>query len=117
MSCSDVKGLIPLWVINYLAPKKPAEWVETLRKACLDYQKANPNFKEKLEEYKRSFLVENPFDYEPDNQPQPQIQHQLQQQSAQNCQTVFKWEVAPAPVRHVSEDEEGGELKFIGKKA
>lgn len=28
MSCSDVKGLIPKWLINFVAPKKPGEWVD-----------------------------------------------------------------------------------------
>mmetsp|Transcript_88674 Transcript_88674/g.228694 ORF Transcript_88674/g.228694 Transcript_88674/m.228694 type:complete len:802 (+) Transcript_88674:72-2477(+) len=65
MSSSDVKGLIPKWIISYIAPKKPSEWVETLRKACLDYQEGNPNYKSQLEAYASRFRGESPFDYEP----------------------------------------------------
>jgi len=64
MSCSDIKGLIPKWIINMVAPKKPAEWVEVLRKACIEYQESHSGYKAELEKYLDSFRKENPFDYE-----------------------------------------------------
>jgi len=66
MSCADVKGLIPKWIINMFAPKKPAEWVETLRKACVGYQDAHPNFEEDLRNYVNRFKEDNPYDFEAD---------------------------------------------------
>eukprot|EP00927_Polykrikos_kofoidii_P050032 TRINITY_DN43993_c0_g1_i1.p1 TRINITY_DN43993_c0_g1~~TRINITY_DN43993_c0_g1_i1.p1 ORF type:complete len:807 (-),score=131.01 TRINITY_DN43993_c0_g1_i1:104-2491(-) len=64
MSCTDVRGMIPKWVINYMAPRKPGEWMETLKKAATDYQAENPEYKEELASYVKRFQFENPFDYE-----------------------------------------------------
>jgi len=64
MSCADVKGLVPKWVINLMAPKKPPEWVDAFRTATLQYQKDNPNFKQKLKEDLKKFMVNHPFDFE-----------------------------------------------------
>jgi len=64
MTCVDIKGLIPKWIINAVAPKKPAEWVESLRKAASDYQKAHPDYKKELEEFCAAYQKDNPFDYE-----------------------------------------------------
>jgi len=64
LSCSDIKGLIPKWIINMVAPKKPGEWVDALRKAALGYQAAHPNFEQELKEYVDRFRAENPYDYE-----------------------------------------------------
>jgi hypothetical protein len=66
MSCADIKGLIPKWIVNTFAPRKPGEWIESLKRAALDYQKANPNFKEELERQTLHFGSDNPFDYEVD---------------------------------------------------
>lgn len=71
MSCSDVKGFIPKWIINWMAPKKPAEWLDALKKAVFDYQEANPNTKEKMQAYVDSFAKPNPFDYEPEGPTSP----------------------------------------------
>jgi hypothetical protein len=64
MSSLDIKGLIPKWIINMTAPRKPQEWVETLRKAAMDYQKQNPDYKTKLEEVLKPYREINAFDYE-----------------------------------------------------
>jgi len=64
MTCVDIKGLIPKWLINATAPRKPAEWVETLRKAALDYQKEHPNYKQELLEELKPFRENHPYDYE-----------------------------------------------------
>lgn len=64
MSCADVKGLIPKWIISYFAPKKPGEWVDGLRKACMQYQIEHPNYEQELAEYMRRFRADNPYDYE-----------------------------------------------------
>lgn len=69
MSCSDIRGLIPKWIINYVAPRKPPEWVETLRKACLDYQAQHPDYRARLAEYVDRYRGEQPFDYEPGEDP------------------------------------------------
>mmetsp|Transcript_61779 Transcript_61779/g.147404 ORF Transcript_61779/g.147404 Transcript_61779/m.147404 type:complete len:781 (+) Transcript_61779:90-2432(+) len=65
MSCCDVKGLIPKWIISYMAPKKPAEWCDSLRAAALEYQKSNPNYKEMLKEQLDSFHAEKTWESEP----------------------------------------------------
>ena len=70
MSCAVWKncffggqGIIPKFIINFVAPRKPGEWIEALKKArsdiqslfrsprrcisreaCLEYQAANPDF-------------------------------------------------------------------------
>ncbi|KAF4641721.1 START domain-containing protein [Toxoplasma gondii] len=36
---TDVKGLIPKWVVNTTAARAPAGWVESLKKACGKYMK------------------------------------------------------------------------------
>jgi len=65
MSCSDVKGMIPKWIINMLAPKKPGEWTESLRKAALEHQTLYPNRREEVAARLRGeFAEENPYDYE-----------------------------------------------------
>jgi len=64
MTSTDVKGMIPKWIINFVAPRKPGEWMQDLKKACLDYQAANKGYKKKLQEGMDAFMVENPFDYE-----------------------------------------------------
>merc|ERR1711972_221153 len=66
MSCADIKGLVPKWVINYVAPRKPPEWVDSLQKACMEYQKKNPDYEKKLQEYVERYQGEVPFDYEVD---------------------------------------------------
>mmetsp|Transcript_36180 Transcript_36180/g.65645 ORF Transcript_36180/g.65645 Transcript_36180/m.65645 type:complete len:673 (+) Transcript_36180:71-2089(+) len=63
MTCTDVKGIIPKWVINFVAPKKPGEWITDLKKACLDYQAVHKDFSD-LEQELLPFKEENPFDYE-----------------------------------------------------
>lgn len=64
MSCNDIKGLVPKWIINMVAPKKPAEWVESLKKAALEYQAAFPNFRGEVMAGMERFRVYNPCDYE-----------------------------------------------------
>mmetsp|Transcript_15898 Transcript_15898/g.37567 ORF Transcript_15898/g.37567 Transcript_15898/m.37567 type:complete len:701 (-) Transcript_15898:208-2310(-) len=63
MTCTDVKGIIPKWMINFVAPRKPGEWIDCLKKACLDYQAANPNISQ-LEKDLEPFKQNHPFDYE-----------------------------------------------------
>eukprot|EP00931_Biecheleriopsis_adriatica_P062231 TRINITY_DN3747_c0_g1_i1.p1 TRINITY_DN3747_c0_g1~~TRINITY_DN3747_c0_g1_i1.p1 ORF type:complete len:701 (+),score=129.93 TRINITY_DN3747_c0_g1_i1:236-2338(+) len=63
MTSTDIKGVIPKWIINWVAPKKPGEWIDCLKRACLDYQASHPDtsaLKQQLE----PFMAENPFDYE-----------------------------------------------------
>merc|ERR1719350_1171832 len=67
MSSSDIKGLIPKWIISYVAPRKPAEWVETLRKACFEYQEKYPDYHTRLEEYVNRYEGTHPLDYEVDD--------------------------------------------------
>jgi len=65
MSCSDVKGMIPKWIINMMAPKKPGEWTESLRKAALEHQERYPNrAQEVARRLQDEFTQENPYDYE-----------------------------------------------------
>merc|ERR1712137_415368 len=64
MSCTDIKCFVPKFIINHLAPRKPAEWVESLRKAATDFQESCPNFEEMLGPELAQFQVDNPFDYE-----------------------------------------------------
>jgi hypothetical protein len=64
MSCVDIKGLIPKWIINQTAPRKPAEWVDTLKQAAMDYQKKHPDFRERLKKEMAAYKDPNPFDYE-----------------------------------------------------
>jgi len=65
MSCCDVKGMIPKWIINYMAPKKPAEWCDSLRNAALEYQRNHPNHKELLKELLDGFCAERTYTSEP----------------------------------------------------
>lgn len=63
MTSTDIKGIIPKWIINFVAPRKPGEWIDALKKACLDYQAAHPNL-DHLDEELLPYTRENPFDYE-----------------------------------------------------
>merc|ERR1719487_569997 len=64
MTCVDIKGLIPKWIINAAAPRKPAEWIDSLKKAAIEYQKAHPNYKDSMGEDTKQYRADNPFDYE-----------------------------------------------------
>jgi hypothetical protein len=64
MSCADVKGMIPKWIISYFAPKKPGEWVDALKKAAIEYQRANPDFKQALKTLVEQQSREVPGDFE-----------------------------------------------------
>merc|ERR1712093_174055 len=64
MTCTDVKGMIPKWVISYFAPSKPKEWVESLRKGVLAYQQSHPGYREELPALMERFKEPHPFDYE-----------------------------------------------------
>ncbi|CAJ1371946.1 unnamed protein product [Effrenium voratum] len=63
MTCTDVKGIIPKWIINFVAPRKPGEWIDCLKKACLDYQANNPDYG-MLQKELDPFRAAVPFDYE-----------------------------------------------------
>ncbi|KAL8432214.1 hypothetical protein Efla_005110 [Eimeria flavescens] len=41
---TDVKGLIPKWVVNTTAARAPVGWVDSLRKACKAYMKLHGDF-------------------------------------------------------------------------
>lgn len=64
MSCADVKGLIPKWIINHFAPRKPGEWIEGLRKAAVDFQESNPDMISELQQSVQRFGEDNPYDFE-----------------------------------------------------
>jgi len=66
MSCSDVKGMIPKWIINFVAPRKPAEWMDALRKAATDYQVEHQGANEELAGLLERLKADNPWDYEPE---------------------------------------------------
>jgi hypothetical protein len=64
MSCSDIKGLIPKWIVNTIAPRKPSEWIESLRRAAVDFQQANPGVMDELQQTVQRFAEDVPFDFE-----------------------------------------------------
>lgn len=64
MTCSDVKGMIPKWIINYLAPKKPAEWMDALRKAATEYQASRTGIREEVEALLARVSADNAWDFE-----------------------------------------------------
>jgi hypothetical protein len=74
MTCLDIKGLIPKWIINVTAPRKPAEWIESLKKASIEFQQKNPNFREKVAKDVERFKSENPYDYEDVYPQEPDVQ-------------------------------------------
>mmetsp|Transcript_31232 Transcript_31232/g.70742 ORF Transcript_31232/g.70742 Transcript_31232/m.70742 type:complete len:270 (+) Transcript_31232:2-811(+) len=67
MSCTDVKGLIPKWIINHFAPRKPGEWIESLRRAAIEFQQSNPDMIAELQQTVQCFAEDNPFDFETDD--------------------------------------------------
>lgn len=67
MSSADVKGLIPKWIVNHFAPRKPGEWVESLRKAAVEFQESNPDMIPQLQQNVQRFAEDNPFDFEADD--------------------------------------------------
>lgn len=38
MSQTDIKGLIPKWIVNMMAAKAPAQWIDNLVKSCEQFQ-------------------------------------------------------------------------------
>lgn len=63
MTCTDVKGIIPKWIINFVAPRKPGEWIDCLKRACLEYQASNPDYESLLKELE-PFKEYHSFDFE-----------------------------------------------------
>jgi len=62
---ADIKGLIPKWIINMMAPRAPKEWVTNLRKAALEYQEKNPGYKEALAGELDKYRSYHAYDLEP----------------------------------------------------
>lgn len=44
LSCNDIKGLIPKYIVNYVAARAPKEWIQALQTAVDNY---NGNIKKK----------------------------------------------------------------------
>jgi hypothetical protein len=44
---TDIKGLIPKWLVSSFAGRAPTQWTSSLQTACLQWQKDNVNWKEK----------------------------------------------------------------------
>ncbi|KAL4471402.1 hypothetical protein ABPG74_008295 [Tetrahymena malaccensis] len=38
MTQSDVKGIVPKYVVNYMAARAPPKWIESMKKGCIDYR-------------------------------------------------------------------------------
>lgn len=51
----DVKGMIPKWIVNFVAPRRAGDFVTALKKAALEYQRANPLYKRQLSESMKRF--------------------------------------------------------------
>lgn len=64
MSCADVKGMIPKWLINTVAPRKPSEWINSMKHAALGYQNSKANCETECKEYVQKFAGLNPWDYD-----------------------------------------------------
>ena len=57
MSQTDIKGLIPKWIVNMVAAKAPAQWVESLTSSCTQVlDKDFSGNKAKMEEFLDEFL-------------------------------------------------------------
>eukprot|EP00930_Biecheleria_cincta_P026747 TRINITY_DN1880_c0_g2_i1.p1 TRINITY_DN1880_c0_g2~~TRINITY_DN1880_c0_g2_i1.p1 ORF type:complete len:746 (+),score=134.59 TRINITY_DN1880_c0_g2_i1:67-2238(+) len=81
MTSTDIKGIIPKWIINYVAPRKPGEWIDALKKACLDYQAANPDLSH-LDEALLPYRELDPFDYE--DEPEAKMAEKLKQEKEED---------------------------------
>lgn len=64
MSCTDIKGLIPKWLVNMQAPRSCNEWVNGLRTAAVDYQKSNLSYATECQKIVEEVNVDNPWDFE-----------------------------------------------------
>lgn len=64
MTSTDIKGLIPKWIINFVAPRKPGEWVDGLARAALDFQTSHPNAAEWIKEKLKKQAAEDDYDFE-----------------------------------------------------
>lgn len=73
MTCSDAKGMIPKTLTNFMAPRMAIEWMNSLSKAAKDFQRNQPHRKEELAENVQKLSLTNPFDYEIESQPVPQL--------------------------------------------
>lgn len=40
---NDIKGNIPVWVTNHIAPKFPKEWINALKNGCMELKKKHGN--------------------------------------------------------------------------
>jgi hypothetical protein len=40
---TDIKGLVPTWIVNMVASKAPITWINKLEKGISIYEKENPN--------------------------------------------------------------------------
>lgn len=82
MTSLDIKGMIPKWIINYVGARKPADWIEALKAAALEYQCQHPNYKEtlakELDKYKRF----DPSDYADSGKASQSVESQDPQEAA-----------------------------------
>lgn len=46
LSCNDIKGLIPKYIVNYAAARAPKDWINSLQSA-VDKKLNNPKSKKK----------------------------------------------------------------------
>lgn len=58
MSQTDVKGLIPKWIVNMMAAKAPAQWVDNLVKSCNNCVKDFSNDVSKMNDFLSEYVEE-----------------------------------------------------------
>ncbi|KAF4671906.1 hypothetical protein FOL47_001127 [Perkinsus chesapeaki] len=51
LSQTDIKGLIPKWIVNTAAGRVPVQWVESLEDACRKYRAEHPDHQLLLQDY------------------------------------------------------------------
>ncbi|KAF4667971.1 hypothetical protein FOL46_002247 [Perkinsus olseni] len=51
LSQTDIKGLIPKWIVNTAAGRVPVQWVESLEEACRKYRAQHADYAQQMDEY------------------------------------------------------------------
>jgi hypothetical protein len=58
MSQTDIKGLIPKWIVNMVAAKAPAQWIECLVTSCSQLlAKEFSNDKDRMDKFLSKFVA------------------------------------------------------------
>lgn len=95
VSQTDIKGLIPKWIVNMSSGKAPVQWVEQLSTACKNFSKAKPNAAEILSDWSKQYLDEPKPEPKPVEEKKEKKEKKRDDQEKRGSKRVTRGESAP----------------------